>query len=177
MTIAPVPFVASTPISISIPTLLVELLIFLGMVWLMERLVFAPVRAAWRQRDEAIQAGIQASSVSSHEADEAREEVRRILHGARQEAQAAIDAATQEGQRIRAEYVQRATAEFQRLVADARIQIQAEQAQAAGQLRDRIIDLALVAAGQVAGRNYNTADVRELAAAVVRRGTLEGTRV
>jgi F-type H+-transporting ATPase subunit b len=164
-----VKFVAATPISISIPTLVIELLIFLGMVWLMEATVFGPIRRAWRERDEAIQAGLAASSSAQNEAEEARTEVQRILNDARRQAQSAIDDVTAEGDRLRAEYVEQATAEFQRLVNEARVQIQAEQAQAAAQLRDRIIDLALEAASQVTGRSYATAEVRQLAASVVSR--------
>jgi F-type H+-transporting ATPase subunit b len=167
--LVPVPVVASTPISVSIPTLVIELLIFLGMVGLMERLVFTPIRQAWRERDAAIQAGLEASTLTRDEAEEARAEVNRILRQARQHAQAAIDAAIAEGDKVRAAKIAEATEEFQRLVTEARIEIQAEQAQAAAQLRQWVVDLALEAAARVSGQSYDDPEVRELAAAVVGR--------
>ncbi len=163
----PVPVVASTPISVSIPTLIIELLIFLGMVWLMERLVFTPIRKAWREREAAIQAGLEASSLTRDEAEESRAEVSRILREARQHAQVAIDSAIAEGDKVRAAKIGEATDEFQRLVTEARIEIQAEQAQAAAQLRQWVVDLALEAASRVSGQSYDSPEARDLAAAVV----------
>lgn len=163
------PVVAATPISISIPTLIIELLIFLGMVWAMETLVFGPIRRAWRERNEHIQAGLAATSATRDEAEEARAEVRRILTEARRQAQAAIDEVTGEGEGLRTRRIEEATTEFHRLVNEARVQIQAEQVQAGAQMRNLVIDLALEAAGKVSGGQYTSPEVRELAAAVVRR--------
>lgn len=166
------PLLAATPISVSIPTLVIEALIFGGVVWIMEVFVFAPIRKAWRERDEAIQAGLSASSDTRAEADESRDAVRQVLMRARQEAQAAIDVAVAEGNTVRAEQIAEANAEFQRLVNDARVQIQAEQAQVAAQLQDRAVDLALAVASRVTGTPYDTPETRELAAAVVGREAL-----
>jgi len=165
--ISPVRFVAANPISISVPTLIVEVVIFLAMVWLMERLVFTPIRTAWQERNEAIQAGIEASTATRDEAEEARLEVRRILNEARRQAQQVLDEVRAEGDRLRALSVEEATQEFQRLVAQARIEIQVEQAQASAQLLDLVVDLALEAASKVAGKSVLTPDARSLAAKVV----------
>lgn len=165
----PVRLVLATPVSISIPTLLIEALVLIGMVFLMERLVFGPIRSAWRERDERIQAGLEATSETRDEAQEAHEEVRNILATARRRAQETLDEVTSEGEQARVRAVDEATAEFQRLVNEARVQIQAEQAQAAAQMRNLVIDLALEAASKVSGRGYDSREVRELAASVVSR--------
>jgi len=161
--------VGATPISVSVPTLLIEVLLFGGVVWLMEGFVFAPIRKAWRERDEAIQAGLAASTATRDEAEEARIEVRSILHEARTRAQRTIDEAIAAGNEVRAARIAEANAEFERLLTDARVQIQAEQAQAAGQLRAWIVDLALAAASRVTGATYDNAEVRELASSIVGR--------
>jgi F-type H+-transporting ATPase subunit b len=155
------------PISVSIFTLIVELFLFLLMVYLMERLVFSPIRKAWRERDAAIQAGLQASTDTRAEAEKARDEVRRILTDARLEAQSTIDAITAEGQRYRAQQVEQAQAEFNRLVQEARDQIEAERAQAASTMKDLIVDLALEAASKVTGRTYADQETRRIAASVI----------
>ncbi|GEM_PF-2296052 len=163
------PVVAATPVSISVPTLIIEALVLLGMVWLMEATVFGPVRRAWRERNQQIEAGLRAVGETRDETAEARDEVRRILTEARREAQRILDEVSQEGASLRAQQIEEATAEFQRLVGEARVQIQSEQAQAAAQLRDLVIDLALEAASKVTGQTYATPQTRELAAAAVAR--------
>jgi F-type H+-transporting ATPase subunit b len=157
------------PVSISVPTLIIELAIFLATVWLMERLVFAPIRDAWAERDRRIQEGLSASTDSREEAERAQGEVDRILAGARREAQAKIDHATAEGGRTRDDLVARATEEFRRLVDEARQEIAAERERSAATLKTRIVEIALLAASRVTGQSFDQPEVRELAAAVVER--------
>ncbi|HEX6508821.1 MAG TPA: F0F1 ATP synthase subunit B [Chloroflexota bacterium] len=161
------------PVSISIPTLIVELVIFLGTVYLMEELVFHPIRRAWAERDRAIQEGLAASSNSQEEAQHASSEVQQVYTEARRRAQQEVDQATQRGNKVREELVARATAEFRRLLDEARQEIAAERERTAEALRQRIVDIALLAASRVTGKSYDEPQVRELAAAVVER---EGLR-
>jgi F-type H+-transporting ATPase subunit b len=162
-------FLAANPVSISVSTLVVEVVIFLLMVWAMESLVFNPIRTAWAERDRRIQEGLEASTESRDEAEHARQEVERTLLEARRQAQSDIDAATQAGDRARDELVAQATAEFRRLVDAARVDIGAERDRTAQALPDRIVDLALLAASHVTGQTYSEQRVRELAATVVSR--------
>lgn len=159
----------SVPVSISVSTLVVELLIFLLMVYLMERLVFNPIRGAWAERDRRIQEGLAAATISREEAEEGRAEVRDILADARQQAQQAVDAATAKGDQIRDDLVAQATAEFRKLVEAAQGDISAQRGRTAEALQARIIDLSLLAAAHVTGQSYSEPRVRELAATVVSR--------
>ena len=161
------------PVSISVPTLLIALAIFLITVYLMERLVFTPVRAAWAERDRSIQEGLEASNRGREEAQRAREEGERILADARREAQGEIDEATTSGGRTRDQLVAKATDEFRRLLDEARGEIAQERERSAAALRGHIIDIALMAASRVTGQTFNQPSVRELAATVVER---EGLR-
>jgi F-type H+-transporting ATPase subunit b len=157
------------PVSVSIPTLLIELAIFLITVYLMERLVFEPIRRAWAERDRAIQEGLSAAQTSREEAERARQEVQRILSDARHQAQRDIDEAAAAGGRARDQMVAQATEEFRGLVDQARGEIAAERQRSAAALQDRIVDLALLAATTVTGESYSGPRVRELAAAVIQR--------
>jgi F-type H+-transporting ATPase subunit b len=161
------------PVSISIPTIIVELVIFLVTVFMMERLVFDPIRTAWVERDRQIQEGLQASTGSHDEVVRAREEVQRILREARQSAQGHIDRATAEGNRVRDEQVAQASGEYRRMVDEARGRIASTRDRTAAGLQDRVVDLALLAASRVTGQTFDQPQVRELAAAVVQR---EGLR-
>lgn len=161
------------PIQISFPTLIIELIIFLGMVYAMEAWVFNPIRRAWGERDRAIQEGLAASAESREEAERARAEVRRILAEARGQAQSQIDQAIATAGTLRDQLVAEATEEFRRLLDRARQDIAAERERTAETLQDRIVDIALLAATRVTGQRFDQPQVRELAAAVVRR---EGLR-
>jgi F-type H+-transporting ATPase subunit b len=161
------------PVSISIPTLVVELVIFLVTVFMMERLVFDPIRRAWTERDRSIQEGLQASSGSHEDVQRARDEVQRILQEARREAQKHVDAATAAGTRVRDEQIAAATAEYRAMVDEARGRIAQQRDSTAAGLQQRIVDLALLAASRVTGQTFDQPQVRELAAAVVQR---EGLR-
>lgn len=155
------------PVSISIPTLVAELVIFLVMVGVMERFVFTPIRNAWAERDRLIQEGIAASAKAREAAEQARKDVERILVEARQSAQARIDEGIAAGNKEREKLLERATAEFRKLLDAARQELSAERERSAAALQDRIIDLALEAASRVTGQSFDQPQVRELAAAVV----------
>jgi F-type H+-transporting ATPase subunit b len=161
------------PVSISIPTLVVELVIFLATVWLMQTLVFEPIRVAREEREKAIQEGLAASSNSQEEAQRGAEQVRAVFADARRRAQAEVDAAAARGNSLREELVAQATEEFRRLLDAARGEIAQEREQSAARLRDRIVEISVLAATKVTGQTYEQPEVRELAAAVVER---EGLR-
>jgi F-type H+-transporting ATPase subunit b len=163
----------SIPVSISLSTLIIELLIFLGTVWFMELLVFNPIRTAWAERDRRIQEGLNASSQSREEVEQARAEVQRLLAEGRQQAQQQIDGAVAEGARVRDELVAQATAEFHRELEAARTQILREREQTAASLQSRIVDIALLAAARVTGQSFDQPQVRDLAASVVSQEGLQ----
>lgn len=163
----------SIPVSISLSTLILELLIFLGTVWFMEMLVFNPIRRAWAERDRRIEEGLNASTQSREEVEQARAEVQRLLTEARQQAQQQIDGAVAEGARVRDELVARATEEFHRELDAARGQIQQEREQTAASLQNRIVDIALLAASRVTGQSFDQPQVRDLAATVVSQEGLQ----
>jgi F-type H+-transporting ATPase subunit b len=161
------------PVSISVPTLVIELVIFLATVWLMETLVFEPIRRARAERERAIQEGLAASSDSQEEARKGAEEVQEVYADARRQAQQEVDAATQRGNKVREELVAQATAEFRRLLDAARGDIAADRERTAADLRRRIVDISLLAASKVTGQTFDQPQVRELASTVVER---EGLR-
>lgn len=161
------------PVSISLGTLVVELIIFLLTVFIMEALVFTPIRRAWAERDRQIQEGLASSSESRDEAERARREVQEILAEARRQAQGEIDQAAAAGNAVREQLVAEASARFRQLVDEARAQIAQERERSAAALENRVIDLALLAASHVTGQSFNEPNVRQLAATVVQQ---EGLR-
>ncbi len=157
------------PVSISLPTLVIELFIFLATVGIMERLVFQPIRQAWAERDRNIQEGLASLTEGRDEAERAAGEVREILARARREAQAKIDEATTAGGEVRDTLVAQASEEFRRLVEQARAELSVESARSRDTLQQRVVDIALLAASHVTGQSFDQPQVRELAATVVER--------
>lgn len=160
------------PVSISLPTLVIELFIFLATVGMMERLVFQPIRYAWAERDRNIQEGLASSTEGRDEAERAADEVREILSRARREAQGKIDEATTAGGEVRDTLVAQASEEFRRLVEQARAELSVESARSRDTLQQRVVDIALLAASHVTGQSFDQPQVRELAATVVQRESL-----
>lgn len=161
------------PVSVSIPTLVIELVIFLATVWLMQFLVFEPIRTAREKREKAIQEGLAASTTSQEEAQRGAEQVREVFAEARRGAQSEVDAAAARGNAIREDLVAQATEEFRRLLDAARKEISQDRERSAARLRERIVEISVLAATKVTGQSYDQPQVRELAAAVVER---EGLR-
>ncbi|MGH2449428.1 MAG: F0F1 ATP synthase subunit B [Chloroflexota bacterium] len=160
------------PVSLSVPTLVIEAVIFLATVFILERWVFTPIRTVWAERERRVQEGLASAGESQEGAQEARAEVQRILNEARRRSAAQIEEATARANQTRDTLVARATEEFRGLVDEARGRIGAERERTAAALQDRVVDLALLAASQVTGQSYNQASVRQLAAAVVERESL-----
>lgn len=161
------------PVSVSIPTLVIELVIFLATVWLMQFLVFEPIRTAREKREKAIQEGLAASTTSQEEAQRGAEQVREVFAEARRGAQSEVDTAAARGNVIREDLIAQATEEFRRLLDAARKEISQDRERSAARLRERIVEISVLAATKVTGQSYDQPQVRELAAAVVER---EGLR-
>lgn len=157
------------PVSISLGTLVAELVIFILTIFLMESLVFTPIRRAWSERDRKIQEGLASSTESRDEAEQARRQVQEILAAARHQAQQEVDQAAAAGNEVRDRLVAEAQERFRSIVAEAQAQISQERQRSAAALSARVVDLALLAASQVTGQAYSQPDVRQLAATVVQR--------
>jgi F-type H+-transporting ATPase subunit b len=143
--------VASSNFLIPNWTFVAELLIFLGVLWVMARFVLPPVSNSVTERAEGIRRSIQRAELLRREADEASAERRRVLAEARDRARNTVDESVRGADEERREAQARAQAEQARLIEEAEAVISAEKDVALRDLRANLPALIAAAAERVIG--------------------------
>ena len=138
------------------------LVMFAITLFIMKRYVFGPVGAAIEKRRAGIAQSIEEAERSRDEATALLEDYKARLVDARKEADALRDQGRKEGEQQRAELVAQAQGQRERVLADAESLIEAQARNAAGGLRDDVVELALLAAEKVSRRSLDDAEHRRL---------------
>ncbi|MCB1164428.1 MAG: F0F1 ATP synthase subunit B [Candidatus Krumholzibacteriia bacterium] len=138
-------------------------LTFFVLLILLRKTAWGPIVDGLDRREENIRAALK-------EADEAREESRKVLAEqqaalaeARKEAQGIIDQGAAMAKTLHAELVTKAQAEAGEILASARREIQLEADRARESLRAEVVDLSLQVAGKLLERSLGDADHERLA--------------
>lgn len=144
----------------------VAILIFLFLRWRPGftggRTVGEMLGQALDAREESIRAQLEEARRSREEAARIQEESERNIAHARSESEDIVSRATQTSQSIKEDITRRAEEEYQRVVAQARHQIDYEREQAELALRRRAADIVVDAAGQVVKQYLQPERDREL---------------
>ena len=138
------------------------LLIFIILLFVLTKFAFKPITAAVEAREQALQAAIDAAKRDREEAALLLAEHRANLDASRAEGQKLIADARAAAERVRAELVEQAHVEQQRMLERARAEISAERAKAIAELRREAVDLAILGAGKVIGQNLDREANRKL---------------
>ncbi|MDN5570998.1 MAG: F0F1 ATP synthase subunit B [Propionibacteriaceae bacterium] len=109
----------------------------------------------YAERTEAIQGGIEKAEAAQAEAAAALEEYKTQLASARDEASRIREEAKTQGAAIIADMRQQAADESNRMLANAKAQIDAERAAAVNQLRTEVGGLATTLAGRIVGESLD----------------------
>lgn len=145
------------------PGLMIWTLVMFGItLFILKRYVFGPLGDAIEKRRSHIAESIGEAERSRDEATAMLEDYKARLVDARKEADALREQGRKEGERQRAELITDAQAQRERVIADAEVQIDAEVRQAAGGLRDDVVNLALMAAEKVSRSTLSEAEHRRL---------------
>lgn len=150
------------------------LVMFLITLWILKRYVFGPVGQVVEKRRAHISESIDEAERSRDEATALLEDYKARLTEARREADGLRDQGRKEGELQKADIITQAQAQRDRVVADAEEQIGAQARAAAGELRDDVINLALLAAEKVSRRTLNEADHRRLIEEAIREADVSG---
>jgi F-type H+-transporting ATPase subunit b len=153
---------ANALISVTPGLMIWTIVCFLIALWVLKRYAFGPIQKMIDERRERIRRSLE-------DAEEAREEARRLL----EEHRSLIGQARSEGEQILAEarrvaesqrerVKEETEAERQRRLEDIQRQIQAETQRALGQIRAEVAELAVVAASKVTGKVLDAQDDRRL---------------
>jgi F-type H+-transporting ATPase subunit b len=154
---------AANPLLEASPGLMIwTLVLFVITFIILKRYVFGPVSAALEKRRAQIATAIEEAEKGREEAKRLLEEYRTRLAEARKEADELRERARREAERQGQELVREATQRRDQLLADTEVQIEAETRRALQELRDEVVDLALLAAEKVTRKTMTEADHRRL---------------
>lgn len=130
-------------------TFVVELVIFLVVLWLLAKYVLPVVNRAMQERQEAIERSISEAEEAKARAKALEEQHARLLEQGREEARRLRDEAAKVGEQLRQELERKGQEEYQRRVASARADIEAAQRKAAEELRSQLAELVIAALERV----------------------------
>jgi F-type H+-transporting ATPase subunit b len=164
---------ASNPLLEASPGLMIWTLVLFGLTLLiLKRYVFGPLGQALEKRRAQIQQSIEDAESSRDEAVKLLGQYQTQLAEARREADQLRERARREGEAQKAEIVDAAHAQRDRVLKDTEQLVDAQTRQALSGMRDDVVGLALTATEKVTGKALTEADHRRLIEEVIREADL-----
>ena len=143
------------PLIPAVEELVAGVVLFLIVWWAVAKFVVPKFEATYEERSAMIAGGIEKAEKAQTEAAAALEEYRAQLATAREEAASIREEAKAQGATIITEMRAQAQEESARMLATAKSQIEAERAQAVGQLWAEVGGLATTLAGRIVGESLD----------------------
>ena len=134
---------------VDVPKLIFQVINFLLLLYLLNRFLFPSVIRMLDERKARISKGLEDAEAAARDRELARAEREAALDEARKEAQAMIARATKIADDSKAEILAEAKAQAEKATSKARGEITAEKDRALAELRTRVAELALEAAGRL----------------------------
>jgi F-type H+-transporting ATPase subunit b len=144
---------APNPILPHIPEVILGIVAFVILLLVLKKYVVPRFEAAYEERAQKIEGGIEKAERAQAEAEEALAKYKAQLHEARTEAAKIRDDARLEAEQIKAELRADAEAESQRIVAQGQAQLQAQKAQIIAELRADMGRNAVELASRIVGES------------------------
>jgi F-type H+-transporting ATPase subunit b len=154
--------VASSNFLVPNLTFVFELIAFLGVLWFLAKYVLPPLGKAISDRESVIRRGLEDAEEAKRRVAQTETDYQETLDRARSEARAIVDEANRIGERMRSEARLRGEQEAQRIVANARTEIDASARRAAEELRRDVAGLVITVVEKVVGEALDAAAHREL---------------
>lgn len=136
-----------------ITTIGFALLLFAAIKWIVPMF-----ERTYAERTEAIEGGLAKAEAAQAEADKARDEYNQQLESARLEAQKIREEARAEGEKILADFKDRANVESARITENAHTAIAAERSAAVASLRNEVGTLAIQLSSKIVGESLSDDD-------------------
>jgi F-type H+-transporting ATPase subunit b len=143
-------------------TLIVQIVMFLLLLWVLNRLLYKPLGTMFTERTRRIEQGLAAAEQSRLQAEETQRQIQKQLDQARVDAQEILRQANRAADTMRESLTQEARAEAETIVRRAQAEIQRERQAAIADLRRQAGDLAILAASRVVGQSLDTDTNRRL---------------
>ena len=156
------PLAANALISVTPGLMIWTIVCFLITLFVLSRYAFGPIQKMIDDRRERIRRSLEDAEEAREEARRLLEEHRSLIGQARGEAEQILAEARRVAESQRERVKEETEAERQRRLEDIQRQIQAETQRALGQIRAEVAELAVVAASKVTGKVLDSEDHRRL---------------
>jgi F-type H+-transporting ATPase subunit b len=134
------------------------LVIFLLVVVVLGKFAWGPILGLLKDREEFIHKALTDAKHDRQEADARLREYTEKLQAARAEAASIVEESRRDAERLRGELRQKAQAEAEGITRNAQRQIQLETDRALQQIRQEAVDLSVMIASKIIGRELTPAD-------------------
>ena len=154
-------------------TLVVQIVAFLAVAWLVMKFGWPPIMAAIEERQKKIAAGLAMSERGEQEMIAAKSAATELLKDARVQAGRIVEQANRRSDEVIEEARGTAIAEGERLISDARQEVQLESSRAREQLGKEVATIAVAGASKLLGREIDAkahADLLDKLALEIERG-------
>ena len=138
------------------------LITFVIVLLVLKRYAFGPIQKTIDERRERIRQSLDEADNAREEARKLLEEHRRLIGQARAEAEEIRQEVRQDSEALREQARQEIDADRQRRLDETKRQIEAETARSIAQIRAEIAELTYLAASKVTGKSLDSADQRRL---------------
>ena len=143
-------------------TLIVQMIVFLILVWFTMKFVWPPITAALDERVKKIADGLSAADKAKSELSMANQRVEQQLSAARNDAAKRLADAERLGQQLVEEAKAKATEEGAKIIAAAKVEAAQESTKARDTLREQVAGLAVKGAEAILRREVNAGVHAEL---------------
>ena len=143
-------------------TLIVQMIVFLILVWFSMKFIWPPITAALDERAKKIADGLSAADKAKSELSAANQRVEQQLSAARTDAAKRLADAERLGQQLVEEAKARATEEGSKIIAAAKVEAVQEASKARDALRDQVAGLAVKGAEAILRREVDAGVHAEL---------------
>jgi len=143
-------------------TLFFQIVAFLILIYLLNRLLFRPIRKTLDARAQRIQEGLEEGERVKQQAVRADEEYQARMGEAQRRAQEIGEQSRERARHEREELLEQARGEAQQIRQDARTQVEMERRDMARETRRQVAGLAVLAAGRVIGETLDVGKHRRL---------------
>ncbi|QUW24028.1 F0F1 ATP synthase subunit B [Sporosarcina sp. Marseille-Q4063] len=150
------------PNGLNLGDIIVTLIMFLLLMLLLKKFAWGPLMGIMDQRAEMIATEIESAEKSRLESQSLLEEQRNLLKEARNDAQAIVENAREQGESQREDIVIAARNEVARLKEEASQEIASEKEKAVAAVREEFVSLSVLAASKVLGKELSEEDNRAL---------------
>jgi len=138
-------------------TLLIQMIAFMLLIWLVNKVLWAPLSKLMEDRQKKIADGLSAAEKGKHELELAEQKAKDVLKDAKTQAQNILGQAEKRGSEIVEDAKVKATEEAGRIKASAQAEIEQEVSRAREGLRKEVASIAISGAEKILGKEVDAA--------------------